>query len=119
MNKTASNGTIALAGNGTLQLDDEPIDEEGYSPANHMTFCARENGKCVCDGTVYYGKTAPMHWSECEDRPGDCAANMLTHNYATKGNMKAENPTDCSTRSMGFDPAPGDRKLCFCEPPRI
>lgn len=32
--------------------------------------------------------------------------------------MKAEMPTPCSTLEMG-DPLPGDRKLCFCEPPRV
>jgi hypothetical protein len=79
MNGTASNATanvtlanvttsnVTLGGNTitTVVLDSEPLDQEGYNAADHMTFCAGEGGNCVCDGTVYYGKVEPLNWADC------------------------------------------------------
>jgi len=66
MNGTAGNTTTATNATLTpLQLDDEPLDTEGYNAADHMTFCAAENGNCVCDGTIYFGKVEPLRWNDC------------------------------------------------------
>lgn len=80
-NSTSGNGT-APAGNTTL--DDEPLDNEGYNVADHLSFCAREGGQCVCEGTVYFGMADPLNWGDCQRQPSACAANLLTHPYAMK-----------------------------------
>jgi hypothetical protein len=119
-NVTTNTTTVVLNGTTittTVVILDETMDMEEYNVADNLRFCAREGGKCACDGTVYFGKTDPLRWHACRNRPEECAANMLTHAYAMKGNQNADNPTLCRNSVFG-DPQPGIRKMCFCEPPR-
>lgn len=40
-NVTVGSNVTVTMNSTVLQLDDEPVDEEGYVASDHMTFCAR------------------------------------------------------------------------------
>jgi hypothetical protein len=76
--------------------------------------CAKEGGKCDCDGKVYYGQRLVAKPGGKGQQPATFVE-MKEADHKVKFVDKSQKWIKCNNKEFGGDPVPGKGKACFCE----